>query len=121
MADEITIRTLLNLTNGYLDDENDIGAKRLTQTNGRIFKRVVDVGTSEETLTFTDITTPGWCYLINLDSTNYVQVGVSTGVYFTRLKAAEPGGLFRLENAATTLYLKANTATCKILVVVYDN
>lgn len=121
MADEISLTHRLQLANGYLLDDNNPGKILVTQTTKVMFKRVVIVGTAEESLTFTDITTPGICYLMNLDTTNYVQWGISTGVYPGRLKAADIPAIFRLDNSATTLYLKANTASCNVLVTVYDN
>lgn len=73
---------------------------------------VQNIGTSEETLSAGDLTTKGWLFIRNLDGTNYVQVGFSTGVYGIRLEAGEPA-VFRTEPAAT-VYLKANTAACDI-------
>lgn len=73
------------------------------------------IGTTEETVSFVDVTNNGWVMLHNLDATNYVEIGFSTGVYGIRVKAGERS-LFRL-NAAATLYAKANTAACRLRVV----
>jgi len=70
------------------------------------------IGTSEESITFTDITTNGWVQLYNADSTNYVDWGFSTGVYGGRLEAGMRA-MFYLKPAAT-LYLLANTAACRV-------
>lgn len=120
MADEITLNQRLRLTNGELLDDNNPGAISVTQTTQVMFKRVIIVGTSEESVTFTDVTTPGICYLRNLDGTNYVQWGVATTVYTGRILANDIPACFRLDNGATTLYMKANTASVKLLVTVYD-
>ena len=72
------------------------------------------VGTSEESNAFTELTTEGWLMMQNMDATNYVEWGFSTGVYGGRLKAGE-FALFRC-NPALTLYMKANTAACKVVV-----
>jgi len=74
--------------------------------------RFHSIGTTEESITFTDISVNGWVKLVNEDATNYVQVGFSTGVYGIRLK---PGFFaeFFLEPGAT-IYLKANTAACRV-------
>lgn len=74
--------------------------------------RIHSIGTTEESISFTDITTNGWVKLENLDGTNYVQVGFSTGVYGIRMKAGFPA-FFYLEPGAT-IYLKANTAVCRV-------
>lgn len=121
MADEITLDQRLRLSNGALLDDNNPGRIQITQTTQGKFSVVLTIGTTEESTTFTDITTPGICYLRNLDATNYVQWGPATGVYQGRLKASDVPACFRLDNGATTLYLKANTAACKVLITVYDN
>lgn len=74
----------------------------------------ITVGTTEESTAFPELTTEGWLFMKNLDATNYVQWGFSTGVYGGRM---EPGeiAMFRME-PSLTLYLKANTAACKVLV-----
>lgn len=50
----------------------------------------------------------------NLDDTNFIEWGFSTGVYGGRLEAGEIA-LFRL-NPSTTVYLKADTAACKMTI-----
>lgn len=73
------------------------------------------VGTSEGTVTFTDITTNGWVLIENLDATNYVQWGVATTVYSGRVSFGMPA-LFQLE-PGKTLYVKANTAACRCRII----
>ena len=121
MANEITLSQRLSLDNLELLDDNNPGRIQITQTAAGMFKVVLSIGTTEESVTFTDISTPGICYLKNLDTTNYVQWGPATTVYQGRLKAADIPACFRLDNGATTLYLKANTAACKVLITVYEN
>lgn len=77
------------------------------------------IGTTEESITFTDISTNGWVLMQNLDTTNYVQWGFASGVYGGRMKAGELAGPFRMESGAT-LYLKANTAACRVRVIHYE-
>jgi hypothetical protein len=78
------------------------------------------VGTSEESTAFPELTTDGWLFMKNLDLTNYVQWGFSTGVYGGRMKPGETAGPFRME-PGLTLYLKANTAACKVLVYGFED
>jgi hypothetical protein len=85
---------------------------------------IIDVTTSEFTLSFGSIS-PGAIMLINLDPTNYVEWGVATGVYPFRLHpntgaAASKYAPHFVQRQSGTLYLKANTATCKVLVLGYD-
>ena len=81
--------------------------------------QIVTIGTTEESPTFTDITTNGICILENLDPTNYVQWGVAATVYSGRLLAnAVPGSvaMFQLE-AGKTLFMKSNVAPCRVRVI----
>ena len=82
------------------------------------------IGTSEESITIASYITggegPGFCHIYNSDATNYVQIGISTGAYFGKLKAGESACL-RLDAGVTTLYLKANTAACKVEVLIYES
>jgi len=113
MANEITLTTRLQVVNGSnrYDSENLI--KTLDQAAiGGPTPGYVTIGTTEETITFGELSTLGWLRMLNLDPTNYVQWGFATGVYGGRMRAGEPA-YFRLE-PGTTLYLKANTAAVKI-------
>ena len=77
------------------------------------------VGTSEEALTFSeDISTLGRVLLVNLDSANYVEYGISTGVYHIKSLAGE---FESFRPNANTLYAKANTDAVKILKLILAN
>lgn len=121
MADEIKFQTSLRLAKGAMKHEFTPAALSLTQTGALVYDNTVSVGTSEETAgpTFGDIGTEGLCVIYNLDTTNYVQVGFSTGVYGMRLRGGSAPATFFLEPNAT-LYLKANTAACNVRVIVYE-
>jgi len=123
MADEITITTGMSRKHATnTRDTHDVGQQRKTYTQTGVGQYDVkpSIGTSEESITFTDIATNGWAFLQNLDTTNYVEWGFSTGVYGGRMRAYEPAGPFRV-NAGATLYLKANTAACRVRVVMYED
>lgn len=120
MANEISFTPRLILENGLLKDDFNPGRIQVTQTAQGQFNNVLSIGTTEESVTLTDIGTVGIAYLYNLDSTNYVEVGFSTGVYGIRLKAGDIPAIFRM-NPGATLYLKANTAACKVQICVKEN
>jgi len=113
MADEISVTIRFDCENGnYSPGQISNSNLNFDQTAVGAAEGVQAIGTSEESLSTGDLSTYGWLYLRNLDDTNYVQVGFSTGVYGIRLEAGEPA-LFRTEPAAT-VYLKANTAACDV-------
>ena len=125
MANEITITygmSRQHATNA-LDNHQVSQApvrKQFTQTGVGQFDVKPSIGTSEETITFTDIATNGWAMFTNMDATNYVEWGFSTGVYGGKMKAQESAGPFRV-NAGATIYLKANTAACRVRIVMYED
>jgi hypothetical protein len=90
----------------------DVSGDDATQTTQNI-------GTTEETLNFPgEIATAGYLFIKNLDSTNYVEFGVTTGVYTVKCKAGEIA-LFR--STGTTIYAKANTAAVNVQVTFIED
>jgi hypothetical protein len=120
MANEITVTSGIRVTNGNSSFAQAAKTKSFDQAAiGGPTPGAISVGTSEESTAFPELTTEGWLYMQNNDATNYVQWGFSTGVYGGRLKAGE-SALFRME-PGLTLYLKANTAACNVLVAGFEN
>ena len=125
MANEITITygmSRQHATNTL--DNHQVSAapvrKQFTQTGVGQFDVKPSIGTVEESITFTDIATNGWAMFMNMDTTNYVEWGFSTGVYGGKMKAQESAGPFRV-NPGATIYLKANTAACRVRIVMYED
>ena len=82
-------------------------------TNG-----VQAIGTSEEEVAQgADLGTPGWVYAKNMDDTNYVELGSTTGVYDIKLLAGE-SAVWRHNSA--TLYAKANTAGISLEYIIFE-
>ena len=118
MANEITVNINTTCTNGKFSSRFD-SSTQITQVAQGGRDIIVIIGTTEETLVFTDITTLGVAVFYNLDTTNYVQWGGSAGVYVGRLKPSDMPHTIRLEPGAT-IYMKANTAACKVRVICYE-
>ncbi len=121
MADEISLIVDMSLSNGDLEHDYRPSTFTITQSAARFEDKVLDIGTSAETVAFGDIATKGYVFLQNLDSTNYVTFGPdSTGqVTIGRLNAGE-FAMFRADNS-TTIKATADTATCKVRVIQYEN
>jgi hypothetical protein len=123
MANEITITLAMERRHATnLSDTHVFPSLRKQYNQAGVGQddRKHSIGTTEESITLTDVTTNGFVLLHNLDTTNYVQWGFATGVYGGRMKAGETAGPFRLEPGAT-LYLKANTAACRVRVIAYED
>lgn len=120
MADEITITHKISCVNGNLNFAPPTKTYRVDQTAaGGPTPGYVTIGTSEESISFGELSTVGWLHMENLDSTNYIQWGFATGAYGGRLEAGESAS-FRL-NPSTTLYVLANTAACKALIYALED
>lgn len=112
MAAEITASASLSIRNGNMIENISSGAKIIDQAAvGGPSPGYVTIGTSEESVSLSEISTLGWCYIQNLDATNYVRWGFSTGVYGGRILPGE-FAMFRF-NPGSSLFMIANTAACK--------
>ena len=111
MANELGVTVSLNFLK--MGAKLNVSASDSFNVTGDSFVNGVhEVGTSEEELVqLADLGTPGWCYVKNLDETNYVQIGTVTSEYCIRLLAGE-FCLFRMDG--TSLFAKANTAVCLV-------
>lgn len=75
----------------------------------------VDVDLSE-------FTTAGYCRIKNLDGTNFVEVGIYSGGTFYPLMELLPGQFYviRLSRNIGTLRVRANTASCNVIVEAFE-
>jgi len=118
----ITVNASLTVANGNFTARYTSGALQIDQViAGGGAPGFVNIGTSEETVSFGDITTPGYVFIRNLDDTNYVTLGPdSTGmVAAIKLKAGEVA-LFRTDDSATWK-AQANTAACDLSFYVLED
>jgi len=122
MANEITIAANFTVSNGELTI-NRVGptSVQVDQTNAGYKVLTQNIGTSAETVDTTDLTSEGYCYMKNLDTTNFIKYGPdSTGqVDFGKLKPGE-SALMRLF-PGLVLKATADTAACDLLVVVLED
>lgn len=84
------------------------------------FAGILTIGTSEEDITFTDITTPRVVTMYNLDGTNYVTWGpksggsmILCGKLYPQSSTIGIAAQFEL-GASVTLRMVANTAACQV-------
>lgn len=114
MANEINVA--VKLTAKKAGAEINISkTKTITMAGDQMLSNVQIVGTSVEALALNEVSTIGWTLIHNMDTTNYVEIGVDAAgtENFAKLLAGE----FMLFPAATTaLYGKANTASCNVFI-----
>lgn len=118
MANEIRYSLSFQLSNGNNDYTYQKGVSVDQAAEGGPSPGTVNVGTVEETIDLSELGSEGMAVLINLDDTNYVQLGASAGSYLLKLMPGEPQ-LVRL-TPGLTLYAKANTATCIVAFNIFE-
>ncbi len=90
------------------------------------------ISTSGTVVSLTQITTPGLVRVMNQDTTNYIEFGVYNGATFFPFGEVLPGEtfVFRFSRnlfygssgtaSVNSLYARANTASCSLLVEAFD-
>ena len=117
MANELSL--MISLFFNKLAKTQRQEAIRVSVTGDSFTHEVQAIGTSEEEVAQgADLGTPGYVLLKNLDTTNYIEVGSTTGVYDIKLKAGEIA-LYRHNSA--TIYAKANTAECLLEYIIIED
>jgi len=116
MANEITIRLTMSCENGSFKDEFKPASQQVDQSAIGSDSGVQEIGTTEESLSFPNVTTEGLFLIRNLDTTNFVTFGPQVGT-----GNMEPiGKLLAGQYAMIWLYpgvvirAKADTAACKV-------
>lgn len=116
MPNEITVNVSLGVKNGFLSQSLTPGTILVNMTGTTATGGAQDIGTSTnaEAISMNDVSSAGYAFFRNTDTTNYVDIGSGTGTNFAavvRLKAGE-AGVFRLGTNAPTA--RANTAAVKL-------
>lgn len=113
---DIAINSTLTISKGGLKRSfSDVAGFDFVASSPAVAAGVPTIGTSaHEALPMQDVSTAGWARFKNLDSTNYVQIGVdSTGTFIPMLKLkALESCVVRL--ATNAPYAKANTASVQL-------
>ena len=115
MAGEVKVVGSITVSGGVSSGTNTVTLD-WTATKGAEDK-IVSVGTTQETISFTDIGTPGYMILKNLDIANYVEVGYTTAATADAMKVPAGGFLIVPLSPTATVYAKANTAACRVRVI----
>lgn len=114
MANEINYSVVLSVAKGGATVNPGALSEQLTMSGDDMVQATQVIGTSAEAIDLGEISgAPSVLALKNLDSTNFVLVGFTNPP--TELKLL-PGGINFLTPAGATIYAKADTAACRVLV-----
>ena len=92
-------------------------AMQLSPSGANCISGTPSIGTTEETLALGDVTSVGLVVIKNLDATNYVEYGTVTGQRGSKIS---PGGLAVFEAKNNNVFIKADTAACRIRYWIYS-
>lgn len=122
MADEIKLTVKGKVANGSYKTDWNLGQLSITQSAVGAASGVQAIGTSAENIAGGDVSTPGYLFLKNLDSTNFVEVGKDVSASFEKLIKLQPGeeAVFRVADS-TTIQLKADTAACDVMYLLLED
>lgn len=118
MALEVTSNLRLELVSGVIKSDFNPGRIQVTYTPLTIYRARLLITTSEVTVTH-GVASPRFCCLYNQDATNYVEAGTTTTDYPIYLRPSSVATQFEIGPAKASIYLKANTASCYVEVLVY--
>ena len=117
MANELSVYT----TFSYNKDSasfNLSAQNQVTVATNAFINSLVDVGTSDVTIDLGPVSSIGYVYVQNLDATNFILIGPSSGSYFIKLLANEVA-VFR--SNVSSIHLIADTAACMVQYAVVSN
>lgn len=115
MANEITYQIALRCSKGYEQEQATPSSLQADKATIGAMAETQIVPTSDTVVDLGDLVAARWCYLRNLDTTNYIDVGPTVAgaiAPMVRLKAGE-ACLFPL-SASVVLRAQANTASVKL-------
>jgi len=122
MASELTVAATLQFAKGNVVSQGFAKANLHYDVAGQKYVRAVqNIGTDAEAIDVGEITAPGWFYIFNLDTTNFVEILVSTvGAAFLEI---EKGGLAmgRFASTVTAPAAKANSSAVNIEYMIVED
>jgi hypothetical protein len=118
MASEITINVKMNVAKTKLVHREDPGTILVDMTGGVASGGVQNVTTTAAAITMGSVTTAGYSYFRNTDTTNAVEIGTGTSPFvpFAKLKAGE-AAVFRLGTNSPTAKAAASTVNLQYYIL----
>lgn len=122
MADEFTLNISGRIDKSPMLEIIQPGTQQIDVSAFGAAAGIQNINTTAEQITTTEVSTLGWAFFQNLDTTNYVTIGPYSGgtMYdFVKLKPGE-SCILRLMTGIT-IYAKANTAAVELLYKIFED
>lgn len=115
MANEIQVTTKLYSSKGGAQTANSTHNWTANMSGTDMITLTQAIGTTEESLSVgPDVGAPYAVEIANIDSTNYVEFGFTSGTYVGRIPAGQ-SLLIPYIASGVTIYVKANTAAVSVV------
>lgn len=123
MANEISVSGTLGVRKGYLNAMRNQGrAFTLNAASPAKAAGIASIGHSaHEAIPMGDVSTAGWAWFENLDTTNYVEIGIDVSSAFHAFLKLKPGEFALVRLATNAPYAKANTAAVKLDYEIFED
>jgi hypothetical protein len=114
----------LSISGNFRYSKNGITQTRaysdsITVSGNGIAHNVQVIGTTAEVIAIGDVASAGYSFLMNIDATNFVEIGrEDTGTFRAVVKLLP--GEFAIFRAGATLYGKADTANCRVECFIFE-
>lgn len=119
MADELTVSAKLNFTKGGVSVALGKTGLQVDVAGDEFTHLIQTIGTTEESLNLGDVSSPGFCILVNLDSTNFVEL--RPGSAKDDMIKLKPGEVAMFRLATSTPYAIADTGACRVQFIVFED
>ena len=122
MASEISLALALRITKGNLIENFQLGGTFDLAASAPVKAAgIASIGfAAHEAIPMQDVATLGFAVFRNLDTTNYVEVGVDVGAAFYPFLLLKPGESALLRMGTAAPYAKANTAAVRLQYDIFD-
>lgn len=120
MADEITLNLKIKYEKNGISDTR-IFSDTVDVSGSAICGGVQTIGTTEEAVAVGDVGTLGFARFMNIDATNYVEIGSFVAATFYPLIKLKPGESCVCRLSAVTVYARANTAAVRLDYMIFEN
>lgn len=122
MSNQIQVSFSFIVASGSYQETYMPPASVITQAEVGRGGGIQNIGTTEETINFGDVTANGCLFLKNLDDTNYVTYGPVSGGAMVVAGKLNPGEFAWLRVAPTAVFrAQADTAVVKLDVRMFDD
>jgi len=123
MANEITASAQLSASKNGVTLNNSVSLTvqaSKDMAGDQMTQNVQIIGTSAEALDVGDVSTIGYVLIKNLDSTNFVELALDSGVSTQKFAKLRAGDFAVFPASTATIYAKADTSPCNCLVMAIE-